>query len=256
MDTLSWKNLVPDIEVLPTQKIFYKQYLYKLELLAYGGQSINSSHTIEESLSLRQRSYRAINYGGSWAAKLNSNIVNADREWLKYLKIFKATVKFDCKIRIEEPALQIYAANEQDLYNFVKQLTNDYTLSFVKTITRPANEAEKQILQSGKKLLKTTPEYNYRINFRDGKYDLDIKTSILNYLDSLGDIVRIPTHARQELSKPYTNIWDVYVYAKDPSITTFLQLISPRIIRTIIEMAGTEDINTNIIQGAPDGQNT
>ena len=256
MDTLSWKNLVPNIEVLPTQKIFYKQYLYKLELLAYGGQSINSNYSIEGSLDLRRRSYRAINYGGSWAAKLNANIVNANIEWLKYLKQFKATVAFDCKIRVEEPSLQIYAANEQDLYNFVKQLPKDYLDQFVRAITRPANDAEKKVLQSGKKLLKSTPEYNYRINFRDGRYDLNIKTSILNYLDGLGDLVRVPTHARQELIKNYTNIWDVYIYTKDPTISTFLQLISPRLIRTIIEMAGTEDINTNIIQGVPDGQNT
>ena len=241
MALLFWKNLVPNIEVLPTQKIFYKQYLYKLELVAHGGQSINSKYSVMHSLDIRQRSYRAINYGGSWAVRMSHSLAKANVEWLEYLKLFKAGVSFDCKIRIEEPRIQIYASNEQDLLDFVNQLPGQY-IDYAVSITRPANDREREVLQSGKKLLKSTPEYNFRINFRDGKYDLDTKQHILNYLDSLGDTVRVPDHARKELTKKYTNTWDIYIYTKDSSITTFLQLIDPRIIRTIIEMAGTEDI--------------
>lgn len=255
MDSLSWKNLVPDIEVLPTQKIFYKQYLYKLELLAHGGQSIGSKYSVAKSLEVRERSYRAINYGGSWAVRMGLSLSKADIEWLEYLKLFKAGVAFDCKIRIEEPRIQIYASNEQDLLDFVGQIPLQH-LNYVRSITRPANDREREMLQTGKKLMKSTPEYNFKISFRDGKYDLETKQHVLNYLDSLGDTVRVPDHARKELTKKYSNTWDIYIYTKDSSITTFLQLIEPRIIRTIIEMTGTEDINTNIIQGARDGENT
>lgn len=255
MASLSWKNLVPNIEVLPTQKIFYKQYLYKLELVAHGAQSINSKYSVEMSLQARERSYRAINYGGSWAVRMSYSLAKANPDWLEYLKAFKAAVAFDCKIRIEEPRIQIYASNEQDLLDFVNQLPGHY-IEYVASITRPASDEQRDLLQSGKKLLKSTPEYNFRINFRDGKYELDTKLHILNYLDSLGDLVRIPAHARRELTKKYMNTWDVYVYTKDASIVTFLQIINPRLIRTIIEIAGTEDINTNIIQGALDGKST
>lgn len=241
MVSLSWKNLVPNIEVLPTQKIFYKQYLYKLELVAHGGQSINSKYSVEKSIEIRERSYRAINYGGSWAVRMSHSLAKANIEWLEYLKLFKASVAFDCKIRIEEPRIQIYANNEQDLLAFVNQLPGQY-IEYVVSITRPTNDQERELLQSGKKLLKSTPEYNFKINFRDGKYDLTTKLHILNYLDSLGDMVRVPAHARKELTKSYTNTWDVYIYTKDSSITTFLQIIDPKIIRTIIEMTGTEDI--------------
>lgn len=255
MDSLSWKNLVPNVEVLPTQKIFYKQYLYKLELLAHGGQSINSKYSVAKSLEARERSYRAINYGGSWAVRMSYSLAKANVEWLEYLKAFKASVAFDCKIRTEEPRIQIYASDEQDLANFVRQLPPQYA-EYVISITRPASDEQRDLLLTGKKLLKSTPEYNYRVNFRDGKYELETKIHILNYLDSLGDLVRVPDHARRELTKKYMNTWDVYIYTKDPSITTFLQIINPRLIRTIIEIAGTEDINTNIIQGARDGENT
>jgi hypothetical protein len=238
MDSLSWKNLAPNIEVLPTQKIFYKQYLYKLELLAHGGQSINSKYSVAKSLEVRERSYRAINYGGSWAVRMSHSLAKANVEWLEYLKLFKAGVSFDCKIRIEEPRIQIYASNEQDLLDFVGQLPAQY-IEYAVTITRPANDREHELLQSGKKLMKSTPEYNFRINFRDGKYEVGTKLHILNYLDSLGDTVRVPDHARKELTKKYSNTWDVYIYTKDSSITTFLQLISPRLIRSITEMAGT-----------------
>ena len=238
MDSLSWKNLAPNIEVLPTQKIFYKQYLYKLELLAHGGQSINSKYSVMHSLDIRQRSYRSINYGGSWAVKMSYSLAKANVEWLEYLKAFKAAVDFDCKIRIEEPRIQIYASNEQDLLDFVKQMPSQY-IEYAASITRPVNDQERELLQSGKKLLKSTPEYNFKINFRDGKYDLETKRNILNYLDSLEELVRVPDHARKELTKNYTNTWDVYIYTKDSSITTFLQIIAPRLIRSITEMAGT-----------------
>jgi hypothetical protein len=186
---------------------------------------------------------------------MSYSLAKADIEWLEYMKLFKAGVAFDCKIRIEEPRIQIYAGNEQDLLDFVGQLPKQY-IEYAASITRPTNDLEREALQSGKKLMKSTPEYNFRINFRDGKYDVGTKRHVLNYLDSLGDTVRVPDHARKELTKNYSNTWDVYIYTKDSSITTFLQLIEPRIIRTIIEMTGTEDINTNIIQGARDGKNT
>jgi hypothetical protein len=239
MDSLYWKNLAPNIEVLPTQKIFYRQYLYKLELLAHGGQSISSKYSIAKSLEVRERSYRAINYGGSWAVRMSHSLSQAVPEWLEYLKVFKATVNFDCKIRVEEPRIQIYAVNEQDLLDFVKQMPSRY-ITYVKSITRPESDRTRELLLSGKKLLKSTPEFNFKINFRDGKYDLDTKIHILNYLDSLGDTVRVPDHARRELTKKYTNTWDIYIYTKDSSITTFLQIIEPKIIRSITEMAGTE----------------
>jgi hypothetical protein len=246
MDSLFWKNLVPDIQVLPATKLFYKQYVYKLEMLAYAGKSVSASMTVEESLAYRKISIRQINYGGSWAARSKQNIKNADVEWLKYLKGFKQSPTFNCKIRIEEPSIQIYSDNEKDLYNFVAELPDDYK-KYVTGIARPETDQVKSLMLAGKKVVKKPPTYEFKICFRDGNYEPSIRQSVLNYLDGLGNLVRIPKHFKEEFNKPYNNIWDCYIYSNDINIATFIQLINPNLIRSIIEMAVVDEINTAII---------
>jgi hypothetical protein len=252
MDSLFWKNLVPDIQVLPATKLFYKQYVYKLEMLAYAGKSVSTSMTVEESLAYRKISMRQINYGGSWAVRSKQNIKNADVEWLKYLKGFKQSPTFNCKIRIEEPSIQIYSDNEKDLYNFVAELPNDYK-KYVTGIARPETDQVKSLMLAGKKVVKKPPTYEFKICFRDGNYEPSTRQSVLNYLDGLGNLVRIPKHFKEEFNKPYNNIWDCYIYSNDINIATFIQLINPNLIRSIIEMAVVDEINTAIIQECHNG---
>jgi|688.fasta_scaffold14800_17 hypothetical protein len=252
MDSLFWKNLVPDIQVLPATKLFYKQYVYKLEMLAYAGKSVSTSMTVEESLAYRKISMRQINYGGSWAIRSKQNIKNADVEWLKYLKGFKQSPTFNCKIRIEEPSIQIYSDNEKDLYNFVAELPNDYK-KYVTGIARPETDQVKSLMLAGKKVVKKPPTYEFKICFRDGNYEPSTRQSVLNYLDGLGNLVRIPKHFKEEFNKPYNNIWDCYIYSNDINIATFIQLINPNLIRSIIEMAVVDEINTAIIQECHNG---
>lgn len=255
MASLSWKNLIPNIKILPTQKLFFKQYLYKLELLAYGGQCITTQTPIDITLEFRKKTYRTINYGGSWGAKINANLINADLEWLQYLQSFKHDPRVKFKIRVEEPNIQFYSSDEQELLDFVNNIDPKFK-SYVVSITRPKNDEEQKLLESGKKIVKKSPAYRYKIAIRDGKYNLDVKQQVLNYLDNLGDLVRIPNHFRSEFTKSYSNTWDCYIYSNDVNITTFMQLIDPYLIRTITEMASVEDINTDIIQGGYNGQNT
>lgn len=250
MDSLYWKQLTPNIDIKYTTKLFYKKYLYRLELTAYGGASINTTLDINTSLAFRHKSYREINYGGSWRAKMRSQLKQADPAWLTYLQQFKRSVNFDCNIRIEEPKLQIYTNLDSELEEFVRKLPKEFN-QYVSGISIPKNDQELALLQAGKKIVKKNPKYPFKLIFRDGNYDIQNKNNILNYLDSLGDIVRIPEHCRSQLSKPYTSIWECYVYTKDLGLITFLQIIDPKLIRSIIEMATIEDINNDIIQGEP-----
>jgi hypothetical protein len=75
----------------------------------------------------------------------------------------------------------------------------------------------------------------------------------LQYLDGLGDLVRVPSHFRDAFTRPYNSVWDCYVYSNDVKIATFIQLMDPNLIRSIIEMAAVSEINTNIIQESHNG---
>ena len=244
MDSLSWKKLIPKIKVLPTQKLYYNQYLYKLELVAFASQCINSTADIESAINFRRTTYRDINFAGSWHARMNKQLDSADPVWLKYLKEFKQNPAFDFKFRAEEPRVQNYTNDHDALFKFVKDMPQ--FANYVSSVTMPNSQEELAILETGKQIVKTTPAYRYKIIFRDGKYDLDSKRSILNYLDGLGDVVKITKHCREELSKGYSTIWDTYIYSNDPKITIFLQIINPRLIRRIIETTVVADINTVI----------
>jgi len=255
MDSLYWNKLIPDIQVLPTTQLFFKQYVYRLELLAYAGKCINNSVAIEESLAYRKMNHRQINYGGSWVAKSKENVKNSDVEWLKYLQKFKQTLDSNFKIRVEEPKLQIYSESEEDLYEFVRALPAEYR-KYVVSVSKPESSAAENLILSGKKIQRKTPTYRFKLLFRDGSYDMDVRRSVLQYLESIDTLVRIPVHFKEAFTRPYNAIWDCYLYSNDVKIATFIQLINPNLIRSIIEMATVDEINTNIIQGAKHGQST
>ena len=236
MASLSWKNLVPNIEVLPTQKIFYKQYLYKLELVAHGGQSINSKYSVAESLNVRERSYRAINYGGSWAVRMCHSLAKSNVEWLEYLKAFKASVNFDCKIRIEEPRIQIYANSEDELVDLVTNKLQSFVTN-IEEISGPATDEAAEILNSGAIIRKTHNGYTHKVILRDGRYGPEIKEAILQYLDNLNiEMVNMSKSCRSMLSKSSSYIWNCYFYTNDPSIAMFLNLIQPGLVSNIHEL--------------------
>lgn len=246
MDSLYWKKLVPEIEITAATKLFFKQYVYRLELRAYAGQTITKPAPIEETLAYRKISMRQINYGGSWAIRSKQNVKNADVEWLKYLQRFKQNPSFECKVRVEEPNVQIYCENEEDLYSFVQSMPGDYQ-KYVLRIAGPESDAAKKIILSGKKIQKKPPAYKFKISFRDGSYNEEVRSSVLNYLDSLDNLVRIPSHFREAFTRPYNSIWDCYIYTNDVKIATFIQLVNPNLVRSIIETAVVEEINTSII---------
>lgn len=246
MDSLYWKKLIPDIKIVPSTQLFYKQYVYRLELQAYAGKCISSPATIEETLAVRKISYRQINYGGSWRSRINRNLKNADVAWLKYLQTFRQANSNNLKIRIEEPAVQIYSSNEQNLIDFVRDLPNEFK-KYVTSISRPESNQTMNLILAGKKVVKKQPTYEFKICFRDGNYNYNVRSDVMNYLNSLGDLVRIPEHFRDQFTKPYDTIWDCYIYSNDIKLATFIQLINPNLIRSIIEMAVVDEINTTII---------
>lgn len=246
MDLLYWKKLTPNIKELPATQLYFKKYVYRLELLAYAGKCITKPAAIEETLTYRKVNHRKVNYGGSWNARITKNLKNADIPWLKYLQNFKQTNNSELKIRVEEPNVQIYSDNEDDLFDFVKELPSKYR-EYVISIAKPESEDIKKLILSGKKVVKKAPTYEFKICFRDGNYEADVRNYVLSYLDSLGNLVRVPKHCRDEFTKPYNNTWDCYIYSNDIKIATFLKLMHPNLIRTIIEMAAVDEINTSII---------
>jgi hypothetical protein len=245
MVSLSWKKLIPKLEVLDTQKKYFSRYLYKLELLTYGARSINSTADIAHAIQQRINSYRQVNYGGSWQAHTNWQLQQADYEWLEYLKQQKFNLADGLKLRIEEPKVQIYSETEDALVQFIRRIPSQFRQYGI-AVYRPANDEQLELLEAGIKIVKTPPKYRFKISFRDGKYAPETKQQILNYLTALEDQVKLPTRCRDQLEKTdFGYVWDCVVYTNDVNITTFIRIINPALVRSITEMVSVAQINTD-----------
>ena len=104
------------------------------------------------------------------------------------------------------------------------------------SITGPDSDEIKAILQKNVVLVKKPPKYQYRIWFKEKQFNYETRTQILNYLDSLGDLVRMSDHTRESLSKSHDWIWGSYFYSNDKHVATFITLINPDIIREVSEL--------------------
>ena len=233
MDTSFWKNLSPNIKIQSSVKNFYNEYYYKLDILAPGCKSIRCDD-IAVDVDKRRTWVRDYKRQGSWYNKqLYQFLKEADIGFLHSLKDLYYEYP-DVKIRTEEPKLSVYATDEPMLQSIAQSVDSDHRDKII-SITGPDNDEVKALLNKNIILVKKPPKYKYRIWFKEKQCSFETRSQILNYLTSLGDLVKMTDHTRESLSKPYDWIWGSYFYSNDKDIATFVKLINPDIVREVSE---------------------
>jgi hypothetical protein len=239
MDTSYWIRYNPKITVEHTVKKYFSQYLYRLCVYAPGARSINSKRSIRDDIDVRN--YLSENIGiwtsGSIYGKAIDPLKDVDFDFLEILQQIKQQDKsLNIKFRIEEPRLQIYAESEDTL----KHIVDTYLLNnllYLESITGPQDIAAINILNAGGIIRKTDLGYQYKVLLHDGRYSVETKTSILNYLNNLGiDTVRIPAGPKRGLSSTNGFLWNCYYYTNDLGINSFIHLIAPGAISNYHEL--------------------
>jgi len=239
MDTSFWKNLSPSIKVLSSSKQFYNQYYYKLDINAPGCKSIRCDD-IAVDISKRQEWVRDYKRQGSWYNKqLYKYLKESDVGFLYSLKDLYYEYP-DVKIRTEEPKISVYAADELMLQSVARSIDADYKDKII-SITGPASDEIKALLNKNVILVKNPPKYRYRIWFKEKQFTHEARSQLLSYLTSLGDLVRMSDHTKESLGKPYDWIWGSYVYSNDRDIATFIKLIHPDFVREVSEFVCPEN---------------
>ena len=236
MDTSFWTNINPKIEIVPTTKKYYNQYLYKLVVRAPGGRSIETNGSISDHIENRKVWDRQINQFGWWGRN-NKELELADTEFLNIIRDIKNNSSIKLKVRIEEPYIQFYTKSAGDLQSIAAlDLTGfkQYSVS----VHMPESKSTEDLLNSGAIIKTKDSGYRYKIMIRDGRIPLETKNSILNYLNGLGpEHVRIPRNLQQTLeNNKHGYIWGCYFYANELSDITFLSLIAPELISNINEL--------------------
>ena len=240
MDISFWKNLSKDIEITYTSKQFYKQYFYKLEVWAPGCKSIHAED-IQRDIDIRNASTNPkYSYGGSWRnVRLQGWLSQVEMQHLTRLQYIKDLYP-DVKIRTEEPKVQIYAESEQILKDIVNDIDSKYH-KHILNFSGPENQDVQNLLETNKVLVKNKPNYQFKVILREKKYSSESRQQILNYLDNLGDLIKIPEGTRDLLSKSHGWMWGCYFYTNDPGVVDFVRLINPDIIREVCERVYVEN---------------
>jgi hypothetical protein len=231
MDISFWNKLNPEVEFFNTAKQYFNQYLWKLIIHADGGRLILSNLSLEDALAHRKNMAIAYNYGGSWRPyRADQQLDKIDMSLLESIQNVKETLGNKIRTRIEEPHVQFYAKSEDTL----KEISNLLEpKSCIISVSGPENSKAEELLKSGAIIRNTKIEYKYKVIVRDGRYNPSVKSQLLQYLDNLGDEVKLSKTCRQMLSKTYPSVWAVFFYVNDPKLVTFINLIDPTLISNI-----------------------
>jgi hypothetical protein len=235
MDTSFWIQCNPKITVEHTTKKYFGKYLYKIVVYCPAGRLIDSKDSMDLALAHRREVTKHINYGGYWGHRANRDLEKADIPLLEILRNIRKNVD-NIKLRVEEPRIQVYAETENELKDLISNHFKSFT-SHIESFSGPADADAEKALNSGAIIRKTNNGYSHKVILRDGRYTNDVKCSISQYLNGLGeDLVGVPTSCQDMLAKSSGYIWNAYFYTNDPSVTTFLNLINPSLVLNCHEL--------------------
>jgi hypothetical protein len=236
MDILSWTKLNPNIRITDVNKRFYNQYYYKLEMNVTGTGFLRKHDLTIEAQAVTRKLHnqdRKVNFGGSWRYNRVKDTTEQDIKILN--KIRHAHAKYpDIKLRIEEPSLQAYSIDEESLYRFAVEVTHDDNQHFV-SMSKPPTPEHLALLKNGFTISRKLTDYPIKVHVREGRYNIQTKQQVLNYLQNVPDEVHLTDHFVNSFSAEYESVWNCYFYTKDRSILTMVALINPSLIRAIEE---------------------
>jgi len=234
MDTLPWIRLNSKVQFTNTRKLFFNNYLYRIKFNVPGGRIAKNhppelvGHQIETRIKFDQI-IRDI-HPGSWRKKELDNIEVLQVEWWSRLFGENPNLFY----RVEEPYISVYSNDINELYLMFSE--EPFLPNSLLSVSAPESKETEQLLLEGKIIVKRIPGYTHVVYFRECWDDnnAEAKLAILNYLQSLGDQIRMPRSTVNALKTRWGTRG--YFYCSDPTIATFISLIYPGIIGKIFPL--------------------
>jgi adenine-specific DNA methylase len=129
----------------------------------------------------------------------------------------------------------LYSNDEAELKAFHDDILPAYQNTLY-AITGPKDAAHQQLLEAGHITGKNKKGYKYKVTMRDGRYDAHAKQQLVNYFDSLGDVVSVSKATRRSLENGHMYTFGIYIHTSDPTILSFVELILPGIVNKTYEI--------------------
>jgi hypothetical protein len=238
VDSLYWVKFNPEVAFEQTQKQFFGKFVYRVAYNVPTALYINRAGDKSIQSYLDWRKVQAKTRTGSiiggynyyWTRDITDK---TDPVMLEHFRTLKN--KHDLKYRLEASKFGVYSNDEAELKKF-----NDAVLPLyhktLQEVTGPKDAAHRALLESGHITTKNTKGYKYKVTMRDGRYDAQAKMQLVNYFDSLGDIVTVSKGTRRSLSNGHSYTFGLYIHTSDPSILTFVDLIVPGLVNKVYEI--------------------
>lgn len=255
MDTSRWIQLNSNVQFHKTRKLFYNKYLYRISFRLPGASIIKYNKTpeqIENKIELRKKwDDQFKNPDFEKLHRIYPSILSlpkpkyfSNQIVIEQLQWWADTLEKNSSIiyRVEEPKISVYGGDADELFDIFKDepLLPDSLLD----VCLPSSSEAEEALSKGNIIVKHVIGYTHKVILKDAVLSithkkLESRKNVLEYLESLGEEIKIPQYTKHALK----NAWSTqsYFYCKDPKIVTFLELISPGIVANIFELTRIVD---------------
>lgn len=231
MDHKFWIQTSPDVKTHHTVKKFYGKYLWKLHIQVEAARAIEGEESIDARIARRLKNAEdaRIYHGPDWAPRITA--ANVDIPFLKNLRQIRNEFSDTTRARIEEPhGISFFAHDEDTLKRIADRLLNKSAIS---RVYGPSSVETIKILDSDSIIVTRPTSFKYKVILRSGRFPVDVKKQVLDYLTSVSSSVNLNNGPRKNLLKDFSSLWGAYFYTNDLGIATFLQLIHPDLILKI-----------------------
>lgn len=232
--SLDWTNLNKSIVIEYTRKKYYNKFLYKLSYRVPGIRLISwntRSPDIEQRIEAWNNRHDGINRPYSF---LYGNDRANGSQIRSFYEVFQ-TKNENLKFRIEGNTFNLYSTDDDILYKIATNTLKEWKKSLI-SVSVVESDSARELLEKGLTIVKTKPDYAYRVKLREGFQKLNEKVGLATYLRNLGKDVRLSELMFDRLQANTKYFSGGYVYLNDPRLIDMLKLVAPNIIGPVDQM--------------------
>lgn len=221
MDSLQWISINPKIKIIPTTKKFYRKYLYKLTYNLSGAYYLSNCKTIAQMLNRVQNRKFSLSTKQLEQLLVFYNLYNDKSNNLRW--------------RCEGGSVSIFGETEQQIFNCASVLLKTYINNLI-SVTKVASNEDKDILESGRIIVKQKTDFKYKITIREGFKLKQDRLYLANYISSIREEVKITDFLLEAMLSQDKYLHGCYFYVNDLKIVDMIALIAPKIVRQVQEV--------------------
>lgn len=242
MTNYPWREVNPCVDFVDTRKKFFNKFCYAAVYKCLGGRTIKLAKGADDIQSLIERRYQhdqMMSKHSIWNRDHYLNPGSIDQQQiLAFFDIKQAKSPHNC-VRVEEPHVRVYGDTEQILYDIANNELARWKAQLLE-VHRPADAATEAALDGGSIVMKHHNGYRYKFVLRDGCYGEENKLALANYLDQLGDLVKVSKTVRLSLGIGSKYLWRAWFYSNDYHIKTMIDIIAPGAVSNIHEVTSSK----------------